>query len=90
MEAYRIFVSGRVQGVGYRWFAEQEASVLSLTGYVRNLTDGRVEVLAQGTKSGLTALCRLLEQGPTMARVINIEVTDEAPDRSLTSFSVLI
>jgi len=67
------FVSGRVQGVCFRMATSQQAKLLGLTGYVRNLEDGRVEVLACGEASLLDEFCKWLAHGPSMAKVINVE-----------------
>lgn len=71
--AYRYLVQGRVQGVGFRWFVLRVANGLQLTGYVRNLPDGQVEVCAKGTPEALEALERELAQGPRSARVESVE-----------------
>ncbi len=67
------FVTGRVQGVWYRGSTRHQAEQLGLTGYARNLTDGRVEVLACGEQKELKALQQWLWQGPAAARVSNVE-----------------
>lgn len=67
------FVSGRVQGVCFRMSASREAKLLGLTGWVRNLEDGRVEVLACGEPPLLAQLQKWLAHGPSMAKVINVE-----------------
>jgi len=67
--AARFFVSGRVQGVFYRASAREQALGLGLSGYARNLSDGRVEVLAGGDPAALDALERWLWQGPPAASV---------------------
>jgi len=70
----RLFrVRGRVQGVGFRWFAERVADNLGLAGYVRNLHDGAVEVYAIGAEQGLDELRQNLERGPMGARVTAVE-----------------
>jgi acylphosphatase len=71
--ARRYLVSGRVQGVGFRYFVEREASALGVTGTVRNLDDGSVEVQAQGTAAQLADLEGALWKGPRMADVRNVE-----------------
>src|SRR5215475_14322378 len=63
-QARRYFVSGLVQGVGYRYFTQDAAERLHLTGYVRNLRDGRVEAYAIGTAEQLSRLRNALEKGP--------------------------
>lgn len=60
---------GRVQGVGYRAFCAQEASLLGVTGYAKNLPDGRVEVLGEADEGTLRQFIERLREGPTMARV---------------------
>ena len=67
------FVSGRVQGVCFRMATSQQAKLLGLTGWVRNLEDGRVEVLACGEASLLDQFRKWLAHGPRMAKVINVE-----------------
>jgi acylphosphatase len=77
----RYLVQGRVQGVGYRYFVAHEAEALGLDGWVRNLFDGRVELLGYGDAVTLDTLEGRLWQGPPMARVTGIEVFDaDAPD----------
>jgi acylphosphatase len=72
-----IFVSGRVQGVFFRDHTQRWASSLGLTGWVRNVWDGRVEVLAEGEKEKVEDLISRLRQGPPLARVDNLEVNWE-------------
>ena len=82
MMTVRCFVSGRVQGVFYRAAARNEAERLGITGYARNLSDGRVEVLACGAKSSVEELCAWLAKGPPHAEVNNVTceaAADEAP-----------
>lgn len=72
-QAKRFFVSGRVQGVGFRFFAERTAGILGVGGYVRNLFDGRVEVYAIGSVEQLNALNVALRRGPRMAYVERVD-----------------
>ena len=71
--ALRLWVSGRVQGVGFRWFVRRVCSELGLKGTVRNLPDGRVEVEAAGSGTALDALRERLRQGPPGARVTRLD-----------------
>ena len=71
-QASRYYVSGIVQGVGYRLFAQGVAENLRLSGYVRNLFDGRVEVFAMGTASQLAKLRRELQRGPRLSSVSEV------------------
>ena len=70
--ARRYFVSGIVQGVGFRYFTQDEAERLKLSGYVRNLRDGRVEIYAIGPPENLSRLRTLLERGPRGAMVQHV------------------
>jgi acylphosphatase len=79
-EARRYTVRGRVQGVGFRWFVEAEAHKLRIAGWVRNTSDGAVELLAVGSSAQLTALQAKLWQGPRAARVDDVE--ERPADRS--------
>ena len=79
--AKRYFVRGRVQGVGFRYFVERAAADLNLTGYARNLDDGRVEVYAVGPPAKLAELGRLLWKGPRFADVRGVEEQDAAVER---------
>lgn len=76
MLAKQFFVSGGVQGVGFRFFVERTAASLGVNGYVRNLFDGRVEVYATGSAEQLDALRSALQRGPRMARVDKVEEID--------------
>ncbi len=71
--AVRLRITGRVQGVGFRWFAREEARELGLAGRVKNLPDGSVEVVAVGTVRALESLRETLRKGPPGARVQEIE-----------------
>ncbi len=72
LQAKRFYVSGMVQGVGYRFFAQRAADRLGVAGYVKNLHDGRVEVYAIGPNEQLRALRGELERGPRMASVSEV------------------
>src|SRR5258708_4551983 len=79
-EARRYTVRGRVQGVGFRWFVEAEAHKLRIAGWVRNTSDGAVELLAVGSRAQLAALQAKLWQGPRAARADDVE--ERPADRS--------
>lgn len=87
--AKRYFVSGIVQGVGFRYFSQGGAVKLGVAGYARNLFDGRVEVYAVGTERQLKALRALLERGPRMASVSGVTEEDAAVTPQFSSgFSI--
>ena len=84
----RYVVTGRVQGVGFRWYVEREARALGLSGWVRNRYDGSVEVMAAGTNQQLGALYDKLKQGPRAARVDDVEVEEASPLADLGTFRI--
>ena len=86
--ARRFVVRGRVQGVGFRWFVEREAHMLGIAGWVRNNSDGSVEVLAMGTRDQLLGLRSRLQQGPRASRVDDVEESDSKPVEGLKSFRI--
>jgi acylphosphatase len=69
----RFQVRGRVQGVGFRWFVLREAQRLRVVGFVSNLPDGSVEVVARGSAEAIDALGLALARGPALARVDSVE-----------------
>lgn len=83
----RYLVSGRVQGVGYRWFARSEATRLGLVGYAANLPDGRVEVVAVGEATPLEMFELSLGRGPSAARVTSVVAEPAVSTESFTTFS---
>ena len=88
ISAKRFLVRGRVQGVGFRWFVEREAHLLKIAGWVRNKSDGTVEVLAQGTRDQLSGLRSRLQEGPRAARVDDVEESEAEPIKGLNSFRI--
>ena len=81
-------VHGEVQGVGYRYFARRTALALGLRGYARNLADGTVEVIAEGTRATLEELLRRLERGPSAAEVRQVETAWDDASGMFTGFQV--
>ena len=86
--AARVFVSGRVQGVGFRESARRAALAREVVGWVRNLADGRVEALFEGAPLAVRAMVAWCEDGPMFARVDAVEVGWEAPTGRFWTFSV--
>ena len=78
-QAKRYVVSGRVQGVGFRYFVQRQAQTLGLAGWVRNLPDGRVEAFIEGLPAQLAQIETLLGEGPSHSRVESVESSDAAP-----------
>ncbi len=85
--ARRILVTGRVQGVGFRESAVRAAERLGVTGWVRNLDDGRVEAHAEGDAAAVEALVDHCRVGPSAAVVTDVAVVDTDPEGA-TAFSV--
>jgi acylphosphatase len=81
--AFRFRVRGRVQGVGFRYFVLREAEQRSLTGFARNLADGCVEVVAEGSEESLRDLEARLREGPAFSRVESVEAEEVAPRADL-------
>jgi acylphosphatase len=87
--AVRVFVAGRVQGVGFRHFVAHEASQRPVDGHVRNLADGRVEAVFSGSPDDVAALCEACARGPYIARVDALQVVEAEPLASGSGFVVL-
>jgi acylphosphatase len=83
-----IIVTGEVQGVGFRMFTVRRAAELNITGWVRNLEDGSVEILAEGTRSNLDTLLSLVHEGPRMAQVDNVKFEFSEKEEGFTFFNV--
>jgi len=85
--AKRWLIGGRVQGVGFRFFAQHKATALGVAGWARNLDDGRVEIYAVGAPDRLNEFAAALHMGPRMADVRSVEERDEAV-QSVSSFGI--
>lgn len=83
-----IFVSGYVQGVFFRKFTKEHATSLGLTGWVKNLPDGKMEIVAEGGKDKLKELIELVKKGPPLARVEKVEVSWEKATGEFQTFSI--
>ncbi len=84
----RAIVRGRVQGVGYRFFTQRTALELGIKGYVRNLPDGTVEVVAQGAPEQLGKFLDRLREGPPLSIVEDIEVEELPEDYHFEDFEI--
>ena len=81
------YVSGMVQGVGFRYSTQQQALALGITGYAYNMDDGSVEVLACGEQHQVERLVEWLKQGPRSARVERV-LTEPRPYKAYTDFKI--
>ena len=88
VKAVRCQISGRVQGVGFRYTARDRASDLGLTGWVRNISGGRVEVFAQGSGPIVDVFLTWLHDGPTAARVDRLAEVPALPDPRFSEFEI--
>ena len=86
--ARKFLISGEVQRVGYRFFAQRAAARHQVVGYVRNLPDGRVEALAEGTLENVEAFKHDLATGPTFAQVENVEEINIEPTGLYSHFRI--
>lgn len=86
--ARKYLISGEVQGVGYRFFAQRAAARHQITGYVRNLGDGRVEALAEGSMESVESFKHDLATGPNWGRVEQIEEINIEPTGRYSSFRI--
>lgn len=86
--ARRFVIGGRVQGVGFRMFAQASASVENVHGYVRNLEDGRVEAVVEGDQESVDRVERALRRGPSSARIDSFDVEPATPTYRATGFSI--
>jgi acylphosphatase len=88
IQAKRITVYGRVQGVGFRYFVEHAATRLGLTGNVRNGHDSTVEIVAEGKAGAIADLIEQVKQGPRMARVERVDAVDIPAEGAYGSFTI--
>lgn len=85
-----VYISGFVQGVGFRQFVKRQALKISLTGWVKNLPDNRVEALFQGTKEQIKKIISICEKGPFLSEVKDVNVVwEENPKESYETFEVV-
>lgn len=87
MVRVHVVISGRVQGVWFRQSTEDRARQLGVTGWVRNLPDGRVEATAEGPQEAVEALVAFCRQGPPASRVVGVAVEWAAPTGEFSGFT---
>lgn len=88
MKQAHIIISGAVQGVGYRYFVRSNARKLDLTGWVRNTTNGKVEVVLQGSQEQIEEMLALARTGPMLSEVKDIEVEWEERKEMFNDFVI--
>ena len=82
----RGYVSGRVQGVGFRYFVKRHAETLAVNGYAKNLLDGRVEFLLLGSKSAILSVLDKIHRGPSYSQVVEVKTEEFVSDKSFDKF----
>lgn len=85
----KVLVSGHVQGVGFRFFTQYEASLLNLTGFIKNLSDGNVYLEAQGDKNNILKFINKIKKGNGFCKVKSISIDELIPIDSDKKFKVL-
>jgi acylphosphatase len=88
LTARRFRIRGRVQGVGYRYFAQEVADREGISGWARNRPDGSVEVMAEGDQEALDRFEAALRRGPRLARVDEVIVESQPPSGRQTGFNI--
>ena len=88
MKRIHVIVSGRVQGVFFRAYMEKTANSLNLKGWVRNLPDGRVEILCEGNNADVDAMLVWCRNGPPSANVTGTEISEEPYTGEFSGFSI--
>lgn len=86
----RVFISGFVQGVGFRQFLKRLALKFGLTGWVRNLKDNRVEAVFQGNKENIEKIISICKKGPFLSEVKNVEVIWEDINQNFEGFEIVM
>jgi len=89
MHTVKGYVSGRVQGVGFRYFVKQHADQSAVHGYAKNLPDGRVEFLLQGENTAVLSVIETIRRGPSWAQVSRVEIEEIASDETIDRFRTL-
>ncbi len=88
MHQFRIIVSGNVQGVSYRRFAKVWADKIGIMGWCRNLEDGNVEIMAEGSKEDIDRFAEKLKEGPLLSKVSGIEIKHEQKTSHFSTFVI--
>lgn len=88
MKTFELLVSGRVQGVGFRYYTVQKANELGIVGWVKNMPDDSVMIVAQGDETGIKTFIEFLYIGPVRSRVVHISKSEIISSANFNNFSV--
>ncbi len=88
--AAHIFISGQVQGVGFRNFSQRYAFLLGLKGFVKNLADGRVELEVEGDRTKIDLFLEHLHRGPTLSKLIKLDVSWNTASNRFKDFAIVL
>lgn len=88
MRRVHVFISGRVQGVAFRAYTQEQAYLLGISGWVRNLRDGRVEAVFEGPGESVEAMIDWCKVGPPGARVVHVDVLEEPFKGEINGFEI--
>lgn len=86
MPRLHLRITGRVQGVSFRWYAKQQADKLGIADYAENLPDGSVEILAEGTDAALAQFTAWCKRGPPHAEVEHVEIAEQGAAGGIRGF----
>lgn len=89
MKQCHIFISGFVQGVGFRHYIKSKANELELTGFVQNMPDGSIEAVFMGDKSSIEEIIKHCKKGPFLSNVENVEIEWKKPSKKFEDFVIL-
>lgn len=88
MKRFRIIINGDVQGISFRYYAKKEAQSLGVKGWVRNTSDGNVEIVVEGKREKLKEFVTWCKKGPTFAKVKNVKVVEEEYKNEFEDFFI--
>jgi acylphosphatase len=89
MKRHHLYIKGYVQGVGFRWYVQRDAEETKVYGWVKNLNDGRVEVIAEGEESDLVSFLQKIQSGYLGRNISEINKSDEPYTGKFTSFDIV-
>ncbi|HWF44642.1 MAG TPA: acylphosphatase [Candidatus Kapabacteria bacterium] len=88
MKRIHLWISGHVQGVGFRWFCQERAAQLGITGYAKNLSDGKLEIEAQGDEESVDLFITAVSRGPRHASVTHVNRDERSVQLEETAFEL--